>query len=265
MPEDQREAMVSAIGEGVLRQDESSRLVDEATAKAKSADERQVAADKKFEEVEAWHGQINTWWGGEQERIKRLEAAAEGVTPQPRQGNGDIDNDDDDPTSRRSTPAPPAGSPNYVTQESLQEALGNFQAGIARQGATLVGALHDMHLKHQQEFGTDFFDSELFAHCDKVKRPADQGGYESFVLEMRKEKGETDRKKLVEDAELRGEERAMERLSSGTPYPVGGAPAFAGTLRHLGSKEKGTELGTDAAVRTVMKMRQAKASGLPTS
>ena len=263
IPEDKREATLDALGAGVLRQSDYSRLADEATATKKAADEIAATAEKRFEEAEKWQTQLNTWFGEQQVVNQKLREGIEAQRPAvPAGGGSDID-PDDDPNGRPITPVAPVIPEGYVKREELETAIGNIQAGIARQGATLVGALHDMHLTHVREFGDDFLDKELFDHCEKIGRPADQGGYDSFVMELRKTKSETDRKQEVEDAEKRGEERAIERLSSGTPYPVGGAPAFdGGTLRHLG-KDKGPEVGVDAAVRSVMKMRRDKAAGIP--
>lgn len=255
MPEEQREAMVDAIGAGTLRQDESSRLADEAVAKSKAADERQAAADAKLEETKAWHGQINTWWVTEQENIKK---SRDEVARMRAASGGDNDNDDDD-TDRKTTPAAPVTVPEgYVKKEEMDQALVNVQAGIARQGVTLVGALQDQQEAHRAEFGEPLNMRELIAHCEKVNRPIDQGGYDSFVAELRKTKGETDKEKLVEDAEKRGEERAYERLKSeNLPYPVGGAPAFGGSLRNLGiEKGKRENVGVDAAVRGLMENRR---------
>lgn len=237
-----REGFLEKLADAQLRQSDYSRAMDEVRAKEEEA-------EKKKSEVETWYTQLNTWHTGEQDRIKALES--ESAELQRLRSSGTFDDGD----GEGGTPQPPQPSidtSKFATREDIQR----LQGGLVDQGVTLYSALHGYNRSHFEEFG-ELLDMEaLQAHVRKVGKPIDQGGYDSFVAERRKEAADADRKTAIEEAEKRGEERALSRINSEPPYPTSGAPAFGGTLAGLDKAAGAENRGVAAAVRNVMDRRQ---------
>src|SRR5688572_21456913 len=90
------DAALTALGDGVLRQSEFSRAMDD----ARTAEER----------AKAWHTELDGWYAAEQ---ARLAAAAANPTPSP---------------NPNPTPGSPIQSPaNVLTREDLAKELGPLQ------------------------------------------------------------------------------------------------------------------------------------------
>ena len=243
IPEDKRESVKAALedekvltfaGEHVLRQDESSRLVQT----LRETEERQRA-----------------WWAEQQGKIAAYDTLitsgkinADG-TPKTDDPDDPEPDDDDDPElepaarrrgrPRKAAPAP-APTPGLTQQEANQ-----MGARLADFNAYLV----ELGQSHYHTYKEPLRTTELIDFCRKSGVSIDRGGYELFTKELRDKAQAT--AQAEHDKKIREEERrkTIEEISSKGPgYPI------------VGSRSSGPDI---ASLDEVLSPRLAKGKDAP--
>lgn len=237
IPEDKRagvletlgasDALVTALGEGVLAQDDYSRSMDELRAVRAEAEALQVKATADLVARQQWYARelghlsnysklINEGYvdqaTGQLTAKGKAAAAAEGV---------DVDGEKIDLSG-------------YIRADQLPQLLQQHVGSVASNLATYATALPFLMARHAQEFGGEILDPQaLNKFC--LERGLDlTTGYEGLVAGKRAEALATKHKAevaaAVDAAKKEAREATLTELRTQLPYPVPGAAVEMGTL-----------------------------------
>ncbi len=258
------DAALIKLGEGVLRQEDYSAKIAEATQADTKAKTWHASLDK-------WHVDIRTalkdagFEGSDLTSILtavKTKMAALKATPAAGDGGDPVELTEARVTQiitdaiAKHTPAAvtlPAG----VTSERIDEAM------------ALAAHLPKLALKHFKTYGKELDTEALVEHARKTGKPIDRGGYEDFVKDDIAAAAKLTHDKEIAEAEARGAARARGELSSAPPWPTGGSenPEVVSTLSGLSHKDKdgkptgGNAGGVTAAVELYNKLTAARREG----
>lgn len=209
LPEDKRGAFAAAlevedaldyVGDGVLRQADYSRVMNE------------VAADRqKLDSERAWY---NEWYAANQAAIAEsvsTKTQLEKMQEQLRglQGGGE-------PEQKPASAAPTIDTSKFLTKEEAQQ-LGQQ---IAMQGWNNTSAAATLAARHMKEFGDVLDINALAQHAQKTGKNL-QDAWSDMHHEQLEAKAKAAEKKREDELrrQIREEERAA-LLGSQGPYPV---------------------------------------------
>lgn len=244
---------LAVIGDGVLKQEEFSRLADEARKAADGA--------------ALWHTKLDTWW---KERQDELAQGREALTTLDRMrnatpGRGGVDADgfdaDGNPTRQPiASPVSPA-----LDQKQIETLVQRGVAAAGSQFMQLNQFISALTAAHHKEFGELLDGAELTAFCQKHGLDYRQG-YDAFVRDRRADRTENKRKEEIAAAERRGREKALSELH-GAPPPYSGlgpGPVLADHLQSALTKpsERPHDRGVNAAVAAYLRgeLRESKSA-----
>jgi hypothetical protein len=257
------EAALIKLGEGVLRQEDYSSKMAEATA----LDAR----------AKAWHTQLDAWNAAALADLKA--AGFEGV---------DLKTAIAAVKTRiaalKQTPAPSGGDPVDLTEERVAQIVAEAVAKVQpapvtlpvgvtaeriNEAMALAAALPKLAVSYMKKFGKELDTEALVAHARATGKPIDQGGYEDFIKADQAAFDKATRDKELLDAEARGAAKARAELSGAPPWPTseaspGGAPGPVTTLSGLTHKDKdgkpagGNSGGVTAAVELYNQLTAAR-------
>lgn len=216
IPEAEQEEILSRLGEHVLRQDEFSRLSDEATTREQQAAAAKQQFESKYGETVAYREKLDEWW---KEKTKE---AATVSTPT-----------DFDPTK-------------YLTKDEAARAVASARSESEQQGLALTAALTKIGLQHLHTFGEVLDTNALIDHARKIGQPIDRA-WEDMTRPQREVK--LAEAATAHEAKLRAdiEKDIRSKLGPSLVYPQSTEPS---TLAGLGAADK-KDFGIAAAVRAI--------------
>jgi hypothetical protein len=255
VPEDRREAIkeelttdeiLDHVGDGVLRQSEYSRVMNE---QRKAQEALQVSIDKYdtlYADNIKWRASQAdgvTAMQAENDRFKTMLAADPLLG-----GNGDGGGD---PTA----PHLPADVDlsGYIKREEAEKALKERLEETERNGVQLMAMLSTIQAKHLKQFDEALDAQELFEHANKVHLPL-PAAYQDFVKDRVEESRETAHKEAIVQAR---EEGRMDALKTGTALPHNVGNNEPTVIDVLGMKDR-SEFGLNKAVDDYWQMQTAK-------
>lgn len=248
IPEDKRtviaEAMLTSdevlelVGDGVLKQEEFSRLANETTE-----------AKKSYENL---YNQNLSWREQNIVDLTKGKAAADELERIKKQKRGNGEPDDDEET-RRATPPDLTG---FVKAEDLDSLIQKKLLQTEESGLEVIKTLTRLSSRHMKEFD-EALDPDEVITVAREKRLALPQAYDLFVSDRREKRSKEKYDKEIKEAEARGEERAR-TAAQATPWPLAGEPGLT-TLSGL-NKDKKKEFGVDSAVRHMMEGRRKAVS-----
>lgn len=254
VPEDRREAIgevlqtddvLDHIGEGVLRQSDFSRSMNE-TKKAQEILKVDIEKYQKlYDDNVRWRqSQVDSVVAmeAENQRFKTMLAA------DPLLGGNGEGGGDPIPPGRNAGP----DLKDYIKREDAEKALRERLEETERNGVQLMAMISNIQARHLKDFDEALDAQELFEHATKVKLPL-PAAYQDFV----KDRVEESRKKAHEEEVTRArEEGRMEALRTPVlPHNVGNNEPTV--LDVLGMKDR-SEFGLSKAVDDYWQMQTDK-------
>jgi len=224
-------AVADLLGEGVLRQSDYSRQLDEA---------RRVK-----QEAEVWHRNLESWYGEQKSKLAEydaLKAAAEG-------GNGG-----------HVPPAEPKLPDNLLTTDDFRKQLASRDA----EWAGFLAVHNQLSFKHFQQFGEPLDVAAVMKEAQQHGVAFDQA-YSRVYSEkiqafehQKAQQGEAELRKKIE-AEVR------QQFAAKPPYPTPHASPGASPIDHLahGAQPNGTpaDFSVDRAVAEYQALVAARMAG----
>lgn len=211
-----RDTVKSRVNDGVLKQSEFSRRMDEVAAREKELEEEEA-------DLTSWRNDLMVWKQAKEEEFKTAKP-----TPTPEPDGSDDEEDDDMPKGK------------YLTQEQLEdilkEKLGKLTQGTQAGFSGLVGLtkfLQKANNKYYKEFG-EYMDPDDFEKFYVENKHTDYDrAFNEFISPKMKEKDEESRKTELEKAREEGRREAMSgRIPGGDITSANRAPL----LRSKGDK-----------------------------
>lgn len=214
---------VVELGNGYKRQDESSRLVQEAIEAQKKADAAKAEAESLLQQNRGWYEKnvqnlahystLVQRAGGDPTALEKMIAATGGNPPA---------KDPDD-----SGGEPKVDLTKYVSVDKLPELIAQQVGPQARNLEIIATYGPVLAARHAHEFkdsdgNPEILDLGGLIKFANEKRYSDlTQAYNAFVYDKRVAAGQEKYKHDIAEAEKRGEEKALEKLrASGLPYPV---------------------------------------------
>lgn len=207
------EAALIKLGEGVLRQEEFSSKMAEAT---------QLQA-----KAQTWHTSLDTWHANLRATLK--DAGFDGADT-----NSILQSVKTKMAALKTAPAGGgSGDPVELTEEKVNAIVAAAIASVKPAAAVdytprideamaLAAHLPKLALSHFKKFGKELDTEALVAHARTTGQPIDKGGYESFIKADIDAFNQAEQAKVIAEAEARGEAKARAALSSSAPpWPTG--------------------------------------------
>lgn len=232
VPSEQKDNVLSFIGEGVLRQSDYSRMMDQLNEKDRVND--------------AFKGSLDTWYGS------NLKALEDGVAAQKELAE-----------LKKSTPAAPATGDlskleGYIKKDEVEKLVSAARAQSEETGLQVFSHLANLTTLHLHKYGEPIDAKTIIAEARKNGTDLDAAfrsltaEKETKLAEERDKKKEADLRKSIE-AELR------QKMGNGA-YPVGaGDVGVSPVLGKLGAKSD-EQYGVQAALDEYYKMSRPGAS-----
>lgn len=224
-------AVIAAIGDGTLAQEELSRQLDSLKTRQEELDDLKAQLDARDQQLTTYHGQLSDWYDKNKEALDKVKAHPT------------------DPGKKKDEP-PPAG----LTADALEERIRLEQAGF-------LGFSRDQNRLQREHFAkfNEILDIEpLLVHPD-VGKVGLVGVYQ-LVHKDRLEKHAADAAKAAED-KIRADERAkVQAEQAAMPYPLPTGVGSGSPLDALTGDGKKDSL-VDAATAHYNRLQQERAGG----
>lgn len=233
-------AIVAAIGDGTLAQDEFSRQSDALRDQAATLERQRLEQEQRDQALGQWHSELTGWYS---ENKAKLEGAGK-VKP-----NGN-------PNPNPNPNPAPVIPPGVLTEDSYNER-------IAQERAAFLGFQRDQNQitgEHFAKFGEIVPLEPLLRH-PQIANVGLLGVYE-LVHKERLDKWKTDQQtahdKKIADAAVQTYRESQAQMPYPTPTGVGsGSPLDA-------LETKGSQPVVDAAVAEYNRIQHERAAGRPT-
>ena len=243
--EDQRETVKEAlendkvlglIGDGVLRQSEFSRGMDELTTRNTEVEAQLAKSDTIFKDNVQWRADNEQGVAvlkAENERLKKALAVGDGV--------GDPDPEGD--------PSPPGfDSSRFVSKEDFDKAVNDRIAGVERDGVKLMSVMTRLTTQHLKEFDEVLDTDALIAHANEKKLHIDTA-YDDFIKDRVEEKRQKEFDEKIEAAKKEARVEAFKEANA-VPYLVDSSePSTLDGLKKSGKEEYGSKAALDEYYR----------------
>lgn len=234
IPDDKRESVLEHLGEHALRQDEFSRLSDEAAQKAKAAEEEKQKAEALRLANEEWRNKSNAWLAEKQKEIADKEAAL--------------------------TTTQGVDLSKVLTKEEATRLLAQTRQEADAQSLAFIEAVDTIRARHFKEFGEYLTTGELVAHARKVGKPVD-AAYDDMTRDRYADKAKKAAEQREKEIYAQAEKDIRSKLGQGMPYPVGNQSDEVGnqTLAGVSASKPGEapaanpNYGVKAAVQAMLR------------
>lgn len=202
VPDEDRENVLSALGERVMAKDDYSRSMDDLT--------------KKETAVLSYKETLDTWYGEKAQLLDEAEKLKAGK-PAPVVEGGSAALKDLE---------------NYIKKDDLEKIVTARLKNSEETALNLFPRVMDLAVKHLHEYGKPLNPSEVIAHARKMETTLEAGYLDMTkdLREARAAKAEEDRRAKVRE-EIRAE---LQKENGHGVFPTGPNPGVESTLSGLG-------------------------------
>jgi hypothetical protein len=198
------EKVLLALGEHVLRQDDYSRFMDDATKKRNGTEEW-------HRKLTAWKAQIDTNLTAKGLKFDEATGEVVEINPTRKAPNGDPN----------PNPEPPAVDlSGFVRKEDVNRQISEAVQAANTHAYSVSAYLTQLAGDHYKEFDEVLNQAELAVYCRDHNLAVDKGGYAEYVRSKRDARAAKVAEDALKAAEEKGYKRALQEQGSALPYPV---------------------------------------------
>lgn len=194
IPEADRDAVLERLGDGVLRQDDYSRLAQEAQTARQEAETAKALGDKVYQENVKWRADSLAEWEKKQAELAAKESAI-------------------------STAATSLDPSKFLSKEDAAKLYAQQRQQADGESLAFIEAVDEIKARHFKSFGEFLTTREIVAHARKVGKPVD-AAYEDMTRERYTEKAAKDAKAAEQALRDRITQEVKSSLGPAAIYPL---------------------------------------------